>query len=172
MRMEELQVGFWGYRKDSVYQLIASMEENFSSRLMEKDAQHNAAMQDAQARIAELEAELRAAREENLSNRESQDMIVDALLDAQSYARKLRAESVAQEQELRVRLQEEARRQEARLSDYDRQLKQLRGAIHTLLQELDERAREAEEQVASTAAKAPEPELNLTLFLKKTGTGE
>ena len=54
----------------------------------------------------------------------------------------------------------------------EQRIKQLRGAIHTLLQELDERAREAEEQVASTAEKAPEPELNLTLFMKKTGTGE
>ena len=27
MRMEELQTGFFGYRKESVYQLIASMEE-------------------------------------------------------------------------------------------------------------------------------------------------
>ena len=34
MRMEELQTGFFGYRKESVYQLIASMEENFSSKLM------------------------------------------------------------------------------------------------------------------------------------------
>ena len=33
MKMEELQTGFWGYRKDSVYKLVASMEENFSSML-------------------------------------------------------------------------------------------------------------------------------------------
>lgn len=47
MRMEELQTGFFGYRKESVYQLIASMEESFSSKLMEKDAQHTKTMQDA-----------------------------------------------------------------------------------------------------------------------------
>ena len=172
MRMEELRAGLFGYRKDSVYQLIASMEEDFSSKLMEKDTQHNRAMQDAQAKIADLEAELRTLREESLSSRRSQDMIAETLVDAQLYAQKLREESAAREQELRDRLQEEARRQSARLSDYARQLTQLRGTIQTLLQELDARAQEAEEQIASAAESAPDPELNLTLFLKKTGTEE
>ena len=36
MRMEELQTGFWGYQKEGVYKLIASMEESFSTKLMEK----------------------------------------------------------------------------------------------------------------------------------------
>lgn len=101
MRMEELQTGFFGYRKESVYQLIASMEENFSSKLMEKDAQHTKAMQDAQIKIAELETELRTVRAEHLSSRKDQDMISDTLLDAQAYAQKLRAESISQEQQLR-----------------------------------------------------------------------
>ena len=85
MRMEELQTGFFGYRKESVYQLIASMEENFSSKLMEKDAQHTKAMQDAQIKIAELETELRTVRAEHLSSRKDQDMISDTLLDAQAH---------------------------------------------------------------------------------------
>ena len=99
-------------------------------------------------------------------------MIAETLVDAQLYAQKLREESAAREQELRDRLQEEARRQSARLSDYARQLTQLRGTIQTLLQELDARVQEAEEQIASAAESAPDPELNLTLFLKKTGTEE
>ena len=97
MRMEELRAGLFGYRKDSVYQLIASMEEDFSSKLMEKDTQHNRAMQDAQAKIADLETELRTLREEHLSGRKNQDMIAETLVDAQLYAQKLREESAARE---------------------------------------------------------------------------
>ena len=172
MRMEELQTGFFGYRKESVYQLIASMEENFSSKLMEKDAQHTKAMQDAQIKIAELETELRTVRAEPLSSRKDQDMISDTLLDAQAYAQKLRAESISQEQQLRGQLQEEAQRQRAQLEDYARQLGQLHSAILTLLREMEERTQTMEEQVAAAVEQAPEPELNLSLFLKKTGTEE
>ena len=30
MRMEELQTGLWGYQKEGVYKLVASMEESYS----------------------------------------------------------------------------------------------------------------------------------------------
>lgn len=172
MRMEELQTGFFGYRKESVYRLIASMEESFSEKLMEKDTQSAQALQEAKLRIAELEAELRAVREEHQSNRKSQEMISDALLDAQAYAQKLRSESLAQEQQLRGQLQEEAQRQKDQLAEHARQIGQLRGAILVLLQELDSRSQEMEEQITEVLDEAPEPGRNLSLILKKAGTGE
>ena len=39
MRLEELKKGFWGYRKDAVFQYITEQEESFSQKLMEKEAQ-------------------------------------------------------------------------------------------------------------------------------------
>ena len=111
-------------------------------------------------------------RAEHLSSRKDQDMISDTLLDAQAYAQKLRAESISQEQQLRGQLQEEAQRQRAQLEDYARQLGQLHSAILTLLREMEERTQTMEEQVAAAVEQAPEPELNLSLFLKKTGTEE
>ena len=41
-----------------------------------------------------------------------------------------------------------------------------------LLREMEERTQTMEEQVAAAVEQAPEPELNLSLFLKKTGTEE
>lgn len=39
MHLDQLKKGLWGYRKDSVFQYIASQEEVFSQKLLEKDAQ-------------------------------------------------------------------------------------------------------------------------------------
>lgn len=36
--MDELKRGFWGYKKDSVYRYIVSMEEDASARVAEKEA--------------------------------------------------------------------------------------------------------------------------------------
>lgn len=172
MKMEELQTGFWGYRKDSVYKLVASMEENFSSMLMEKDAQHAAALQEAQARIAELEAELRTAQEEQKAHRKNQDLISNAFLEAQAHVQTLRAESEAQERSLRGQLQEEAQRQKDQLEQYKQEVGRLRGTILDLLRELDDRTQKVEEEVNAVSERLPEPNLNLTLFAKKERTGE
>ena len=172
MKMEELQTGFWGYRKDSVYKLVASMEENFSSMLMEKDAQHAAALQEAQARIADLEAELRTAQEEQKAHRKNQDLISNAFLEAQAHVQTLRAESEAQERSLRGQLQEEAQRQKDQLEQYKQEVGRLRGTILELLRDLDDRTQKVEEEVNAVSERLPEPNLNLTLFAKKERTGE
>ena len=39
MRLEELKKGFWGYRKDAVFQYIAQQEEQFTQKMADKDAQ-------------------------------------------------------------------------------------------------------------------------------------
>ena len=169
MKIEELQTGFWGYRKDSVYKLVASM---VSSMLMEKDAQHAAALQEAQARIAELEAELRTAQEEQKAHRKNQDLISNAFLEAQAHAQTLRAESEAQERSLRSQLQEEAQRQKDQLEQYKQEVGRLRGTILGLLRDLDDRTQKVEEEVNAVSERLPEPNLNLTLFAKKERTGE
>ena len=58
MRLESLKKGFWGYKRDAVFQYITEQEELFSQKMAEKDAQLDRAGQQAQARIQELEREL------------------------------------------------------------------------------------------------------------------
>ena len=36
MRMDELEKGFWGYKKESVYKYIASIEERTSQKLADR----------------------------------------------------------------------------------------------------------------------------------------
>ena len=64
MRLESLKKGFWGYKRDAVFQYITEQEELFSQKMAEKDAQLDRAGQQAQARIQELEQENRALKEE------------------------------------------------------------------------------------------------------------
>ena len=80
MRMEELKRGFWGYQKEGVYRCITSMEEEFSARLMEKDAALAKLEEQYQARVRELEEALARAQEENRAQSRSQAAISEALL--------------------------------------------------------------------------------------------
>ena len=57
--MDELKRGFWGYKKDSVYRYIVSMEEDASARVAEKEA-----------RLEKLEAESKQQIAERPSGRE------------------------------------------------------------------------------------------------------
>ena len=56
MKAEELKTGLWGFKKFSVYQYITSLEESFSSKLLEKDEENRAALVREQQRAQELEA--------------------------------------------------------------------------------------------------------------------
>ena len=171
MKMEELKTGLFGYRKDGVYRLVASMEESFSSKLMEKDAQSARAMEEAKAKIASLEAELETLRQERQARQDQQGLIARAMLEAQAYARKLEEETREQEEQVRSRLQEQARQQAEVLERYGEQLGQLRASFQSLLRSMDGEAGELEQQTAALAAAAPPaPEPNLSLFRKRTGT--
>ena len=45
MQLDELKKGFWGYQKEGVFQYITAREEEFSRRLLEKEAQADQALQ-------------------------------------------------------------------------------------------------------------------------------
>ena len=51
MQLDELKKGFWGYQKEGVFQYITAREEEFSRRLLEKEAQADQALQRAQTRV-------------------------------------------------------------------------------------------------------------------------
>ena len=55
MRLEELKQGLWGYKKDAVFQYISQLEDAFSQKMTERDAQVERIIQQDQARIRDLE---------------------------------------------------------------------------------------------------------------------
>ena len=156
MRMEELKRGFWGYQKKGVYRCITSMEEEFSARLMEKDAALAKLEEQYQARVRELEEALARAQEENRAQSRSQAAISEALLRAQDYAQKLREESQRQEETVRRDIAARAHRQQRELDAYQGELDRLRQTIRTLLEELDSRAGAVQGKLELLRAEAPE----------------
>lgn len=167
MTLSELKSGFFGYRKTSVYQYITSLEEQFSSKLMEQEAQARKDAEQYQQRIQQLEEELAAIREQYETQRSQQLVVADTLLDAQRWAGQLRQEAEEQRQQASQQLEEEVGRQNRELERYRAQVQALREAFRSTLQELDGQAAKLEEQVDETLAAAPDH--NLSLFQRRTG---
>ena len=64
MRLEELKKGFWGYRKEPVFQYLTQIEDACARKLREREEQMEALRRQSQERIQALEEENRALREE------------------------------------------------------------------------------------------------------------
>lgn len=162
MRLEELKRGLWGYKKDAVFQYISQLEDTFSQKMTEKDAQVERIVQQEQARIWDLEQENRALKEDLARMRDRQDQISQAILDARSSAEALRAESLAQEEAARENIRKTLERELAELSVYREKVATLRKAIKTAMAGLEQETEEMERQVEELCEAAPAG--NLTLF--------
>ena len=159
MRLESLKKGFWGYKRDAVFQYITEQEELFSQKMAEKDAQLDRAGQQAQARIQELEQENRGLREELTRQ---QDQISQAILDARSSAEALKAESRAREEAARETVRQALDRELLELARYREKVAALRETIQSTLTGLEQHAEELEQQAEELYEAAPTG--NLTLF--------
>lgn len=162
MRLESLKKGFWGYKRDAVFQYITEQEELFSQKMAEKDAQLDRAGQQAQARIQELEQENRGLREELTRLRAQQDQISQAILDARSSAEALKAESRAQEEAAREEVRRALEGDLAELARYREEVADLRRAIQTAVKGLERQTEELEQRAEELYEAAPAG--NLTLF--------
>ena len=60
MRLEELKKGFWGYRKEPVFQYLTQIEDACARKLREREEQMEALRRQSQERIQALEQELLA----------------------------------------------------------------------------------------------------------------
>ena len=80
MRLDELKKGFWGYKKESVYQYIAAMEDKAARKLAQQQEQAEKEADKAQKRICELEEALKILREENKALYQDQIHISETLM--------------------------------------------------------------------------------------------
>ena len=146
MRMDELEKGFWGYKKESVYKYIASIEERTSQKLAEKDEKLSKLENDSLRRITELESSLEAAREEIERLRENQVSVFTTLLEAQRHAERLKDEK---DLKMAVQLQTD------RVDVYSAKVHQLREAIRDMLREFESEADLMEQSAAALPPQAP-----------------
>lgn len=62
MRMNDLKTGIWGYKKESVYNYIVSLEEEAARKMAQRDLEAEEVKQEYEKRVAELEKELETVR--------------------------------------------------------------------------------------------------------------
>ena len=86
MELEKLKKGFFGYKKESVYQYIASVEEEFSSKLMEKDEQLKKNEELYLSRIHILEEELKDIKRQYEKQKGEQSVFAATLIEAKRFA--------------------------------------------------------------------------------------
>ena len=162
MRLEELKKGLWGYKRDAVFQYISQQEEQFTQKMVEKDAQLEQTSRQDRTRIQDLEQENRTLKEELTRLRAQQDQISQAILDARSSAETLKAESRAQEEKARETVRQALEQDLAVLEGYRQQVADLHRAIRTAMEGLEQQAEEMERRAEGLIEAAPQD--NLTLF--------
>ena len=137
MRIDELRKGFRGYKKADVYQYVSSLEEMFSQKLAEADAAVREARAQAEKQVHALEEQLASLQEENQTLKEKQQLTFDTLLDAQAYAKRMREETLSQEQEARQNVQERRALELQELEGYKEKIDRFRETFRTAVEEMD-----------------------------------
>lgn len=171
MQLNELKKGFWGYKKESVYRYVASLEESTSEKLAEKDLKINQLEEQSQKKILELEAVVDALREENAALKEHQIMAFSTLLEAQRHAQFLKEESAGRERKAQEELDAAVERQTRRLEEYAEKIRQFQKAVQNMLSEFSGRTEDMKESLAVLQSQAP-ADVTVSLFPQKPGSKE
>ena len=159
MRLEELKKGFWGYKKECVFQYITDLDESCNQKLRERDDRAAQVEQRAQARIQALEQENSALRD---GLRNQRDEISAAILEARASAETMKAETRAREEAARDAIRRNLEEDLLELERYREKISDLRIVVRRTLEELDGQAEELERQVQVLSEALPEG--NLALF--------
>ena len=165
MKSEKLRIGLFGFQKASVFQYISAIEEEFSTKLMEKDAQTQKNDEQHLLRIRQLEEELSDVKIQFEKQKNEQMMIANTLLEAQRYAESLKRETEEKEREAQRRLDNLAERKQQELDEYQIQIKHIREMFHTLLSKMDGEVQELEQCLKTIKEDCPDQ--NMSLFLRK-----
>ena len=132
MAIENLSTGF-GYSKKSVCAYIASLNQEFSQRLLDKDAQYHATIQSLEARVAALQAE-------NEVLRSKEQAISSAILDVQTYAQQLRSRADSEHTQPEEAFRQQMLREQERLDAVRENVNALRAELQRILTDIDAQA--------------------------------
>lgn len=166
MRLDELKKGFWGYKKESVYRYIVSLEEEVSEKLEQEEEQSKKVKGELRQRLSELENALKEAQKENEAMGEKQLAVSNTLREAQ----KFKENSFRREQECREDLDAAVEEKLRELDTYFERIWQIIKIFQGLLEEMDGKAEILERKMKILDMQAPVT--NLSLFQRKSETEE
>lgn len=169
MRLDELKKGFWGYKKESVYQYIAMLEEEASKKLEQQRDQAQKEAVKAEKRIHELEEALRLLREENGALSREQLYISEAMLEAQKFSKQIKEEVLRQQEEARQEMKSACEVHTKQLEEYSAKIGKLSRVLKELLEDMVVETEQVEEEAGRL--KEQTPISSLSVFPKKPGNG-
>ena len=142
--------------------------EAAARKLEEKDRQLEQSAARAGEQIAALEESLRLLQADNEAMRREQAHISETLVDAQKYARQIRAQAQSFEQESRAKLQAELDQQMAELDEYAAMTGKLKQNLCQLLSQAAEKAEKLDQELSALRKNRPSSRLvDITKLLNR-----
>lgn len=170
MRLDELKTGLFGYKKNGVYEYVTSLEEEFSLRMTEKDAQAKKNEEEYQHKINRLEKELEELRHQYEAQKNQQLMIGSTLLEAKRYAASLMQQADLKKQKEYEEWENELSQKKQELNEYHAKIINIREMFCNLLTSMDKKTNELDKQVQ--ILKDDCPSRNMSLFERKKESAE
>lgn len=137
MKISDLKKGLWGYQRESVYQYIAALNEEFSQKLLEKEEEHKSVIQELREKNAVMENELETMRMENNEYRKLRFSVSDSILDAQNFAARMKDETQRTQQDLRNQMEAHLARKRTQLEERIVEMDEFQKALRTMIENID-----------------------------------
>ena len=170
MKLDQLKKGFFGYKKASVYEYIAMMEEEFSAKLSAKESEYKENEEKYSERIKLLEEELKNTKEELEENKKAQMTIASTLMEATRYRDTLCKDADKRAEEERKKWEKELAQRRKELDKYQAQVSSLKEMLLGLLQKMEDEAEEFDSRIEYVKSACPSH--NMTLFERKKESEE
>lgn len=130
MDITSLKSGFWGYKKSSVCEYIAGVNEEFSHKIMDTLKDHDRQVRELNEKISQLE-------EENSVLREERDRVTKIITDAKVFSDELRAKSEAEDKKFRDSNMEHNKEQLDRINVFCENIDTIRDSVRRFLYAVD-----------------------------------
>ena len=137
MNITELKKSLFGYSKESVYQYISYLNQEFSQKLLEKDSESDNLVKELQERNSALEKELESLRAENDTYKRMQSCISESIISAKNYENEIKDAAVLEGNRIRKTIEEETQRKEQLLKGYIETVEKYRASLVDILKEFE-----------------------------------
>lgn len=142
MDITMLKSGLWGYKKNSVCEYIAEINQEFSYKLMDTIKNYDQKEKELHERISRLE-------EENAILREDRDRVTMIMTDAKKFSDDLRREAEMENKKFRDSNERYNTEQRRLIEEFCANIDQIRDSVYHLLNSFDMELSEVKNDLTS-----------------------
>lgn len=137
MNITELKKSIFGYSKESVYQYISHLNQEFSQKLLERDGATEHLVKELRERNAELEKEIENLKAENDIYQQKQSSISESIISAKNYEMEIKNAAVLEDKRIREEIDKEKQKQEMRLKKYIETIDTYKASLVNILKQFE-----------------------------------